>query len=35
LRNAEVMEQYLVIEKGKGEAYRTKLKLSFKCEGNE
>jgi flavin-binding protein dodecin len=35
LRIAEVMEQDLVIEKGKVEAYRTKLKLSFKYEGNK
>lgn len=33
LRVAEVVEQDLVIEKGKVEAYRTKLKLSFKYEG--
>ena len=33
LRVAEVMEQDLVIEKGKVTAYRTKLKLSFKYEG--
>ena len=33
LRVAEVLEQDLVIEKGKITAYRTKLKLSFKYEG--
>jgi flavin-binding protein dodecin len=33
LRVAEVLEQDLVIEKGKVTAYRTKLKLSFKYEG--
>jgi flavin-binding protein dodecin len=33
LRVAEVVEQDVVIEKGKIEAYRTKLKLSFKYEG--
>ena len=33
LRVAEVIEQDLVIEKGKVTAYRTKLKLSFKYEG--
>jgi flavin-binding protein dodecin len=32
LRVAEVVEQDVVIEKGKIEAYRTKLKLSFKYE---
>jgi flavin-binding protein dodecin len=32
LRVAEVVEQDLVIEKGKVEAYRTKLKISFKYE---
>jgi flavin-binding protein dodecin len=35
LRIAEVLEQDLVIEKGKVEAFRTKLKLSFKYEGNK
>ena len=35
LRVAEVVEQDLVIEKGKVEAYRTKLKVSFKYEGND
>ena len=33
LRVAEVVEQDLVIEKGKITAYRTKVKLSFKYEG--
>jgi dodecin len=33
LRVAEVIEQDLVIEKGKVTAYRTKVKLSFKYEG--
>ena len=33
LRVAEIIEQDLVIEKGKVTAYRTKLKLSFKYEG--
>ena len=33
LRVAEVVEQDLVIENGKVEAYRTKLKVSFKYEG--
>ena len=33
LRVAEVLEQDLVIDKGKVTAYRTKLKLSFKYEG--
>jgi dodecin len=32
LRVAEVMEQDLVIEGGKVEAFRTKLKVSFKYE---
>ena len=32
LRVAEVLEQDLVIEKGKVEAFRTKLKVSFKYE---
>jgi flavin-binding protein dodecin len=32
LRVAEVMEQDLVIEDGKVEAFRTKLKVSFKYE---
>jgi len=35
LRVAEVVEQDLVIEKGKVEAYRTKLKISFKYEGKD
>lgn len=34
LRVAEVVEQDLVIEKGKVSAYRTKVKLSFKYEGD-
>jgi dodecin len=33
LRVAEIVEQDLVIEKGKVTAFRTKLKLSFKYEG--
>ena len=33
LRVAEVVQQDLVIEDGKVEAYRTKLKVSFKFEG--
>jgi hypothetical protein len=32
LRVAEVVQQDLVVEKGKVEAYRTKLKVSFKYE---
>jgi flavin-binding protein dodecin len=35
LRVAQVVEQDLVIEKGKVEAYRTKLKVSFKYEGKD
>ena len=35
LRVAEVVEQDLVIEKGKIEAFRTKLKVSFKYEGKD
>jgi dodecin len=35
LRIAEVVEQDLVIEKGKVEAYRTKIKVSFKYEGKD
>lgn len=35
LRVAEVVEQDLVIENGKVEAFRTKLKVSFKYEGKE
>ena len=35
LRIAEVVEQDLVITDGKVEAYRTKVKVSFKYEGNE
>ena len=34
LRVAEVVEQDLVIEKGKVEAFRTKVKVSFKYEGD-
>lgn len=33
LRIAEVMANDIVIENGKVQAYRTKLKLSFKLEG--
>ena len=33
LRVAEVVQQDVVIEKGKVAAYRTKVKLSFKYEG--
>jgi hypothetical protein len=35
LRVAEVVQQDLVIENGKVEAYRTKLKVSFKYENND
>ena len=35
LRVAEVVEQDLVIEKGKVEAYRTKVKVSFKYEDKD
>jgi len=35
LRVAEVVEQDVVIEKGKVEAFRTKLKVSFKYEGKD
>jgi flavin-binding protein dodecin len=35
LRVAEVVEQDVVIEKGKVMSYRTKLKLSFKYEGGD
>ena len=35
LRVAEVVEQDLVIEKGKVVAYRTKVKLSFKYKGKD
>ena len=35
LRVAEVVEQDLVIEKGKVVAYRTKVKVSFKYEGKD
>ncbi len=34
LRVAEVVEQDLTIEGGKIQAYRTKVKVSFKFEGN-
>ncbi len=34
LRIAEVVEQDLVVTDGKVEAYRTKMKLSFKYEGH-
>jgi hypothetical protein len=34
LRVAEVVEQDLVIKDGKVEAYRTKVKISFKYEGH-
>ena len=34
LRVAEVVEQDIVITDGKGEAYRTKVKVSFKYEGH-
>ena len=33
LRVAEIVEQDMVIEKGKVSAFRTKVKLSFKYEG--
>ena len=35
LRVAEVVEQDLVIDGGRVEAYRTKLKVSFKYEGGD
>ncbi len=35
LRVAEVTAQDVVIENGKVEAYRTKVKLSFKYEGKD
>ena len=35
LRVAEVVEQDLVITGGQVEAYRTKLKISFKYEGGD
>jgi len=35
LRVAEVVEQDLVIDKGKVEAFRTKLKVSFKLEATK
>jgi hypothetical protein len=34
LRVAEVVEQDITIEGGKIQAYRTKIKVSFKFEGN-
>ena len=34
LRIAEVVEQDIIIKKGKIEAYRTKLRVSFKFEGD-
>ena len=35
LRVAEVVQHDIVIENGKVEAYRTKLKISFKYEGGQ
>jgi dodecin len=35
LRVAEVVEQDVVITDGKVEAYRTKIKVSFKYEGHD
>jgi dodecin len=35
LRIAEVLEQDLIIENGKVDGYRTKLKVSFKYEGGD
>lgn len=35
LRVAEVVQQDLVIENGKVEAYRTRLKVSFKYESSD
>ena len=35
LRVAEIVQQDIVIENGKVEAYRTKLKVSFKYEGGQ
>ena len=35
LRVAEVVEQDLVVTDGKVDAYRTKLKVSFKYEGHQ
>ncbi|MBV8473409.1 MAG: dodecin domain-containing protein, partial [Hyphomicrobiales bacterium] len=35
LRVAEVIEQDMIVENGKVEGYRTKLKLSFKYEGDD
>ena len=34
LRVAEVVEQDITIDSGKIQAYRTKIKVSFKFEGN-
>lgn len=34
LRIAEVVEQDMILKKGKVEAYRTKLRVSFKFEGD-
>jgi dodecin len=35
LRVAEVVKQDMVVTDGKVEAYRTKVRLSFKYEGND
>ena len=35
LRIAEVVKQDMVVTDGKVEAYRTKVRLSFKYEGNQ
>jgi flavin-binding protein dodecin len=35
LRIAELVKQDMVVTDGKVEAYRTKVRLSFKYEGNE
>ena len=35
LRIAEVIKQDMVVTDGKVEAYRTKVRLSFKYEGNQ
>jgi len=35
LRIAEVIKQDMVVTDGKVEAYRTKVRLSFKCEGHQ
>ena len=34
LRIAEVVEQDMILKKGKVEAYRTKVRVSFKFEGD-